>query len=81
MYFGCHAEAGPKPVAKHLYKEAAAAAAALRVCVNAYVASEKGPVLAHIQPLSSFRGGVMLLYPSLADAAGMRLIILSCKSP
>lgn len=34
-----------------------------------YAASEEGLGLAYIQPLSSVSGGVMLLYPSLANAA------------
>lgn len=39
------------------------------MCVDVYAASEEGLGLAYIQPLSSVSGGVMLLYPSLADAA------------
>lgn len=37
--------------------------------MDVYAASEEGLGLAYIQPLSSTSGGVMLLYPSLADAA------------
>lgn len=37
--------------------------------MDVYAASEEGLGLAYIQPLSSVSGGVMLLYPSLADAA------------
>lgn len=37
--------------------------------MDVYAASEEGLGLAYIQPLSSVTGGVMLLYPSLADAA------------
>lgn len=62
-------QAEPNPAAKHFYEEAAAAAAALGVCVDVYAASEEGLGLAYIQPLSRVSGGVMLLYPSLADAA------------
>ncbi|KAL3139738.1 hypothetical protein ABBQ38_004043 [Trebouxia sp. C0009 RCD-2024] len=62
-------QAEPNPAAKHFYEEAAAAAAALGVCVDVYAASEEGLGLAYIQPLSSVSGGAMLLYFSLTEAA------------
>ena len=57
-----------EPAARAFYEEAAAAAAALGVCIDLYAASEEGMGLAFLEPLGSITGGATYLYPALDEA-------------
>ncbi len=57
------------PEAREFYEEAAAAAAALAVCIDVFVVSAVGCGLSAIEPLAAATGGAMFLYPNLEQAA------------
>ena len=57
------------PEAREFYEEAAAAAAALAVCIDVFVVSAVGCGLSAIEPLAAATGGAMFLYPTLEQAA------------
>ena len=73
-------QAEPNPAAKQFYEEAAAAAAALGVCIDVYAASEEGMGLAFVEPLCSLTGGALLLYPSVDSAALPQVCTLQQRS-
>lgn len=67
-----------EPAARAFYEEAAAAAAALGICVDLYAASEEGVGLTFLEPLGSITGGATYLYPAL-DEATLPQVAMSAK--
>lgn len=63
------------PEAREFYEEAAAAAAAMAVCIDLYVVSEAGCGLSAIEPLTVSTGGLLFLYPTPQQAALPQVLV------